>query len=255
MNFISVQFVNIVILLLMSLVFSPCFANPAADRAAEICGTELWPNELLSRGSLPFVMSKDDVACIAGEITKKSAESAINVINKGLIKFVVLISSGGDASAAIDLANKIYSKKITTIVYGYCISSCANYLFLAGDSKYVLDNSVVAWHGAPLLDGESNPALRKVAEEHIAFFRMLDVEDTFTKYPPCDAHGNPRFSEALAAGRRPAWVYSKNDLEQKFHVRGIAEMWEFTSQSDIDEAFSSKTNPLIDIYLFENCNQ
>ncbi|MGR3971902.1 hypothetical protein [Shewanella sp. 1180_01] len=56
-------------------------------------------------------------------------------------------SFGGYADVGIDFANWILKRGLDIEVDKYCISSCANYLFLAGKNKYLNRKSFLGWHG------------------------------------------------------------------------------------------------------------
>src|SRR5687767_11700772 len=48
---------------------------------------------------------------------------------------VIIESHGGSAGAAMELGNWILDHKLDVRVDTYCYSSCANYVFLAGENK------------------------------------------------------------------------------------------------------------------------
>lgn len=58
-------------------------------------------------------------------------------------------SNGGSLYAGIDMGNFIHEKRMTVEVANLCISSCANYVFLAGETKVLNKNSLVVFHGGP----------------------------------------------------------------------------------------------------------
>jgi hypothetical protein len=58
-------------------------------------------------------------------------------------------SNGGSLYAGIDMGNFIHQNRMTVEVANLCISSCANYIFLAGETKVLNKNSLVVFHGGP----------------------------------------------------------------------------------------------------------
>ncbi|MCT7944259.1 hypothetical protein [Shewanella septentrionalis] len=60
---------------------------------------------------------------------------------------IIFNSFGGYADVAIDFSKWIINKNLDVEVDKYCISSCANYLFLAGNHKYLSKKSFLGWHG------------------------------------------------------------------------------------------------------------
>jgi len=60
---------------------------------------------------------------------------------------LIVRSGGGDVLAAIPIAEKIQRKKMDIVVDGLCVSSCADYFFIAAERKKVSLNSLVLLHG------------------------------------------------------------------------------------------------------------
>ncbi|MFT5541612.1 MAG: hypothetical protein ACI97K_001072 [Glaciecola sp.] len=58
-------------------------------------------------------------------------------------------SNGGSLHAGIEMGNFIHQKRMTVEVIDLCISSCANYIFLAGETKVLNKNALVVFHGGP----------------------------------------------------------------------------------------------------------
>jgi hypothetical protein len=58
-------------------------------------------------------------------------------------------SNGGSLYAGIEMGKFIHKNQITVEVADVCISSCANYVFLAGETKVLNKNSLVVFHGGP----------------------------------------------------------------------------------------------------------
>jgi hypothetical protein len=58
-------------------------------------------------------------------------------------------SNGGSLYAGIDMGNFIHQNRMTVEVANLCISSCANYIFLAAETKVLNKNSLVVFHGGP----------------------------------------------------------------------------------------------------------
>ncbi len=45
----------------------------------------------------------------------------------------------------MELSDILREKNATVVIRDYCLSACANYVFVATDRTYVLKNSIVAW--------------------------------------------------------------------------------------------------------------
>jgi hypothetical protein len=52
-------------------------------------------------------------------------------------------SEGGDTAEALNIAELMMARKMGLVVDGVCLSSCANYLFVAAETRKVLSGSVV----------------------------------------------------------------------------------------------------------------
>src|SRR5881394_4155592 len=63
--------------------------------------------------------------------------------------FVVKESGGGDGPAALALGILIHRHHWDVEVVGLCASSCANFIFPAGQTKYLNSHSMLLFHGGP----------------------------------------------------------------------------------------------------------
>lgn len=63
--------------------------------------------------------------------------------------FVVKESGGGDGAAALALGILIHRHKWDVEVVDLCASSCANFIFPAGRTKYLNRHSMLLFHGGP----------------------------------------------------------------------------------------------------------
>ncbi|CCE00942.1 hypothetical protein [Bradyrhizobium sp. STM 3809] len=58
----------------------------------------------------------------------------------------VIRSFGGREDKALELAELIRERHATVVVYDYCVSACAEFIFTAPDHTYVLKDALVLWH-------------------------------------------------------------------------------------------------------------
>lgn len=63
--------------------------------------------------------------------------------------FLVQHSGGGDAAAALALGTLVHRYHWDVEVVDVCASSCANYIFPAGNTKYLHERSLLLFHGGP----------------------------------------------------------------------------------------------------------
>jgi hypothetical protein len=93
----------------------------------------------------PIALSDDKrILCFDGWISRgENLSPAERLEENGLF---VVRSYGGSVAAAMTLANLLRDRRATVVVYDYCISACASYLFIASAQTYVMKDSLVAWH-------------------------------------------------------------------------------------------------------------
>ena len=86
---------------------------------------------------------------------------------------IIISSGGGNAFAGLAIGYLIHEKQLDVEVIGRCYSSCANYLFPAGNRKVLNKNAIVMYHGNTL------------QQKFIVFHRALEeVDGDITKLPP-----------------------------------------------------------------------
>jgi len=59
----------------------------------------------------------------------------------------VITSNGGDIVAGMELGRWVFESDLDVYVPDYCMSSCANYVFVAGASKILARGASLMWHG------------------------------------------------------------------------------------------------------------
>lgn len=84
-----------------------------------------------------------------------------------------ITSHGGDVTFAIAGAQEIHRRKINVTIYGFCSSSCANYVIPAAASVTVRYPTLIMLHGAPPGD---EAALRQSISREFEKFSLPDEE-------------------------------------------------------------------------------
>jgi hypothetical protein len=72
----------------------------------------------------------------------------LNLNNSGLF---VVRGEGGDVVTAMKIADMLRDRNASVVIYDYCLSACAGFIFIASAETYVTRGTVVAWH-APSSD-------------------------------------------------------------------------------------------------------
>lgn len=83
---------------------------------------------------------------ISGVLTPSVAEKFRKLVSDK-VKVVSVSSEGGVTESAIEIAESIQKRGIVVRVLDFCLSSCANYIFVAGSRREVAPSAVVGWHG------------------------------------------------------------------------------------------------------------
>ena len=96
---------------------------------------------------------------MTGEIVDEDAKQIEKYFGIG-IEMIIVRSGGGSVVGALEIAKEMNKRKINMIVDKYCLSSCANYLFIAAYKKSLLSGSVLGFHGgvygkAPIQESKS----------------------------------------------------------------------------------------------------
>lgn len=97
-------------------------------------------------------------------------------------------SPGGNVMLGLELGNWIFDRQLNVIVDRVCASSCANYVFPAGKTKYLHKHSALIWHGNSYqedinenyLDGEQHAVKYREAEN--AFYKKINVHPMLAEY-------------------------------------------------------------------------
>jgi hypothetical protein len=129
-----------------------------------------------------------------GSITTAANARVMEIFDEASEKpQTVLISSGGGSTeAGMDLAEWILDHNLDVEVGDDCLSSCANYVFLAGNVKKLGRRSVLLWHGSMWQESwdrladpaspEFRPSILAGRERETRFFDRIGVDNLITVY-------------------------------------------------------------------------
>ncbi|MGM9516689.1 hypothetical protein ACS5PK_20745 [Roseateles sp. DB2] len=122
--------------------------------------------EALESGSVTRV--SDSVLRIEGVLTPAVSKRFYELIDDQ-IRLIQISSEGGVTESGLDIAEEIQRRALDIEIEDFCASSCANYLFIAGNRKFVKSGAVVGWHGGhsftpfrPGLDSQARLEEKKV---------------------------------------------------------------------------------------------
>lgn len=84
------------------------------------------------------------VVCFDGIIEHSTAEWFSTLPEEA--KTLVIRSGGGNGQAAVDIAERLRAWESEIIVWDYCMSACAHFLFVGAARRIVPEPGVVGWH-------------------------------------------------------------------------------------------------------------
>jgi hypothetical protein len=146
-----------------------------------------------------------------------------------------------------------------SLLDGVCMSSCANYLFIAANKKYVTRGSVVAWHGGHSdreIDYEPNEIAYRKSEENLRaeqdLYLKKGVSLDLIIYSGLVTRGEilgGTDEVTLPNGRKITkpksrhefsnWVPTKSELE-RLGVKGIVSFWNFKTSKEVEDSLYPK---------------
>lgn len=183
----------------------------------------------------PSVWLENNVIHYSGDLSNQLNKRLFELYsaNKDTVNLVAIESKGGEINTGLDLGSFIFENKLNIKVASYCLSSCANYVFTAGHTKYVEKDTVIGFHGGASsnrfdtsqLDGlpkSKRAKLKKQLEDYIAktveketaFFQTIGVQQQITTYGQQDHYLS--FAKQGYSG----WYYPIESLE-KLGVQNI----------------------------------
>ncbi len=101
-----------------------------------------------ANGSFRVYLIDEHILAVEGGIEDGSDELFRSALTPSTRR-VVLNSVGGSVTPVLNMADEIRSRRLDVEVRGLCASSCANYLFVAGERKVLGPIALVLWHGGP----------------------------------------------------------------------------------------------------------
>lgn len=103
------------------------------------------PGKTTPISSGPWTRLDEKTLAFRGPILPGSYEEMKDMLD-AQVRTLVVTSVGGEVEPAIRMGKLIWERKLNVVVQHYCLSSCANYLFLAGYKK-IIKEGIVGFHG------------------------------------------------------------------------------------------------------------
>jgi hypothetical protein len=156
-------------------------------------------------------------------------------------------SEGGDTAEALNIAELMMARKMGLVVDGVCLSSCANYLFVAAETRKVLSGSVVGWHGGysnaktvlkeDLVDVMRRHALLK-REQLIYLKKGVSIElIIYSAYLTNAKFSVDSVGQTIRQREFDLWVPTKNTLES-LGVKNLTMESDFLNAAAVESALA-----------------
>lgn len=121
-----------------------------------------------------------------------AANAQVRALDDGAVTRLLIRSRGGDIDLGMELGRWVFDRGVDVEVDGYCLSSCANYVFPAGRRKILAADSQLGWHGGAMQADMSFASAADEAayqvyigparEREAAFFHHIGVDAASTTY-------------------------------------------------------------------------
>jgi hypothetical protein len=164
----------------------------------------------------PVVRLSSDSVAVIGILDKTAVDSFRSVAREG-VQTVHLRSPGGDVASAIEIARDIHRQSMDVVVDGSCFSSCANYLFIAGRSKKVVNGGALLLHG-----GASFRPQNVFAQFPVTAARTIAVTRFYSSLSLKPFEGDPTvgsvYQQVLASLSSGAKTDSSDRIEEEFYA-------------------------------------
>lgn len=119
----------------------------------------------------PKVFSSGEKIFYSGDVSESGLKKVHDLSNANTTTLVIN-SRGGDIVPGMKLGELVFDKKWNVQVQDYCFSSCANYVFPAGSTKYLSKGSQLGWHGGATQQF-SEEIVPKDKDDRERFIQML----------------------------------------------------------------------------------
>jgi hypothetical protein len=136
---------------------------------------------------------------------------------------VVITSDGGFIGDAMDTAQYLEKYKFDVAVNGICASACAQFVFIAGQKKYILGDGAVAMHGGPMsddlinamdIDEVSKLNLKNENRRFIEFYKTRKIKLSLVLDAP------QRVLDKIKTGKVEFWI----PTEQQFYDANVKKL-------------------------------
>lgn len=153
--------------------------------------------------SQPVRQIASDGLCFSGPINDETSAAFVSALSKfepSAPVVVVVNSGGGEINAGMAMGEVLIPRQTTVVAQKVCASSCANYLFTAGDRRVIDDDALLLFHGgahrldeAQLREAIAAQVAAEQVEAQVAGVRagvqkQIDRQDAFLRRAGVDVN-------------------------------------------------------------------
>ncbi|MYD64520.1 MAG: hypothetical protein F4X26_00740 [Chloroflexi bacterium] len=110
--------------------------------------SELEANLRSVPGVAPAVTVEGSSIVYSGGMHPDGYDALVQLGERGEVSELVISSLGGEVYWGMKIGEVVHENGWDVRVRGLCFSSCANYIFPAGQQKVIEEGAVVGWHGS-----------------------------------------------------------------------------------------------------------
>jgi hypothetical protein len=157
----------------------------ACSRPGDAPAITLVPNGVTKSGH---------VISLGGAIDADMAQAFEREIDNG-VTTIVVYSGGGEVESSIEIGREIHRRGLDVVVSGLCAADCARFIFVAGRSRSMEDNSLVLFNQSAssllaVADRNPSPAASELIDKYEAqasseraFYAELGVPEALLLQP------------------------------------------------------------------------
>jgi hypothetical protein len=146
------------------------------------------------------LLEGSDAIVYRGSISAEANKRIFGMYEKAKVKprLLRISSDGGDVNLGMDLGDWVFRHQLDVEIIDKCLSSCANYVFPAGKTKFLNPDSILLWHGGALQQNldEQMKSLGQAGSNYLdawrcrekTFFDTIGVNQAVTTYGQTAPH-------------------------------------------------------------------
>lgn len=131
-----------------------------------IATTFILISSILHANDETKIYSRYNIIYYEGTLSQSGNDAVKKIYNDSKRKpnLLLINSDGGDILLGMELGRWVYENRLDVQVNNECFSSCANYVFPAGNNKYIGKHALIGFHGGASSESFNNTLESEVNE-------------------------------------------------------------------------------------------